>query len=86
MMRSRPYTYVDQWPGFVHSVRKYTSVHSRTPPYVFILPFHVFKPLFHAFILPFHLFIHLFHVFITQLRVFLSKNFSPCLNWMLTEN
>ncbi|KAJ0640214.1 hypothetical protein HanLR1_Chr16g0612821 [Helianthus annuus] len=32
MMKSWPYTCVDQWPGFVHSVRKYTSVHSRTPP------------------------------------------------------
>ncbi|KAJ0455863.1 hypothetical protein HanIR_Chr15g0755901 [Helianthus annuus] len=37
MMRSWPYTCVDQWPGFVHSVRKYTSVHSRTPPYALIL-------------------------------------------------
>ncbi|MFS8005557.1 hypothetical protein Hanom_Chr13g01238721 [Helianthus anomalus] len=37
MMRSWPYTCVDQWPGFVHSVRKYTSVHSRTPPiYIYI--------------------------------------------------
>ncbi|MFS7974884.1 putative pseudouridine synthase I, TruA, pseudouridine synthase, catalytic domain superfamily [Helianthus anomalus] len=26
MMRSWPYTCVDQWPGFVHSVRKYISV------------------------------------------------------------
>ncbi|MFS7888627.1 hypothetical protein Hanom_Chr00s000001g01597421 [Helianthus anomalus] len=33
MMRSWPYTCVDQWPGFVHSVRKYTSVHFRTSPY-----------------------------------------------------
>ncbi|MFS8020903.1 hypothetical protein Hanom_Chr16g01421231 [Helianthus anomalus] len=32
MMRSWSYTCVDQWPGFVHSVRKYTSVYSRTPP------------------------------------------------------
>ncbi|MFS7915132.1 hypothetical protein Hanom_Chr02g00161731 [Helianthus anomalus] len=30
MMRTWPYTCVDQWPGFVHLVRKYTSVHSRT--------------------------------------------------------
>ncbi|MFS7973638.1 hypothetical protein Hanom_Chr09g00858991 [Helianthus anomalus] len=37
MMRSWSYTCVDQWPGFVHSVRKYTSVHSRTPPYIYIL-------------------------------------------------
>ncbi|MFS7943662.1 hypothetical protein Hanom_Chr06g00502891 [Helianthus anomalus] len=36
MMRSWPYMCVDQWPGFVHSVRKYTSVHSRTPPYIYI--------------------------------------------------
>ncbi|MFS7933557.1 hypothetical protein Hanom_Chr04g00381221 [Helianthus anomalus] len=36
MMKSWPYTCVDQWPGFVHSVRKYTSVHSRTPPYIYI--------------------------------------------------
>ncbi|MFS7890028.1 hypothetical protein Hanom_Chr00s000006g01613951 [Helianthus anomalus] len=35
MMRSWPYTCVDQWPGFVQSVRKYTSVHSRTPPYIY---------------------------------------------------
>ncbi|KAJ0715852.1 putative ribosomal protein S19/S15 [Helianthus annuus] len=37
MMGSWPYTCVDQWPRFVHSVRKYTSVHSRTPPYIYIL-------------------------------------------------
>ncbi|MFS7897544.1 hypothetical protein Hanom_Chr01g00042311 [Helianthus anomalus] len=36
MMRSWPYTCVDQWLGFVHSVRKYTSVHSRTPPYIYM--------------------------------------------------
>ncbi|MFS7971878.1 hypothetical protein Hanom_Chr09g00838021 [Helianthus anomalus] len=37
MMRSWPYTCVDQWPGIVHLVRKYTSVHSRTQSiYIYI--------------------------------------------------
>ncbi|MFS7965239.1 hypothetical protein Hanom_Chr09g00759841 [Helianthus anomalus] len=36
MIRSWPYMCIDQWSGFVHSVRKYTSVHSRTPPYIYI--------------------------------------------------
>ncbi|MFS7990117.1 hypothetical protein Hanom_Chr11g01054971 [Helianthus anomalus] len=36
MMRSWPYTCVDQWPGFVHSVRKYTNVHSITLPITII--------------------------------------------------
>ncbi|KAF5784630.1 putative pseudouridine synthase I, TruA, pseudouridine synthase, catalytic domain superfamily [Helianthus annuus] len=37
MMKSSPYTCVDQWPGFVHSVRKYISVHSRTPPSIQVI-------------------------------------------------
>ncbi|MFS7952103.1 hypothetical protein Hanom_Chr07g00603001 [Helianthus anomalus] len=37
MMRSWPYTCVDQWSGFVHSVRKFTSVHSKTSPYIYIV-------------------------------------------------
>ncbi|MFS8030460.1 hypothetical protein Hanom_Chr17g01534331 [Helianthus anomalus] len=43
MMRSWPYTCVDQWSGFVHSVHKYTSVHSRTPPYIYIYIYKVLK-------------------------------------------